>query len=513
MPEQFLTNIRNNTKSEWKLAFFSAIIIGFLTHAYVFLNRLPNHDGMTNIYNTQAKVVSGRFFLGPASGMSTYFDLPWVIGLLSLLFLALAAVCVIELFRLKKKFSIVLVAGLMVTFPSVSATFSYIFTADGYMLGILLALLAILVTEKYTFGFLPGAVLLGLSVGIYQADLSIALAFITLYLIYCILFTPIQNKQLWQFIGRFGLMIGAGMGFYLVVYKFYTRVLGGKITTYQGLDKVGTVSLRDFPEKLPIIMEQLKSFFFYSYVTFQQFNFFEMLNTLLILLLLLLVPIWILKKQLYEKVSHMLVFFVLICTLPISYYIVYFISPDVGYHMLMVFSISTAYLFLVLFYDALDEIKPKLMEKWMAWLMVLTLSLSIFNFGLIANITYFNMELRFEKSLQLGSRILTRIEQLDDYTDIKKIAVSGRVKMRTELAAETLPQRIPVMTGAMGDVVVTAQYHYQSMLENFLGYRVDAASEEEMQAIYQTKEFEEMGIWPANDSVRVFDDIVMIKFE
>ena len=513
MPEHFLINLRNNIKPEWKLAFFSAIIIGFLTHAYVFLNRLPNHDGMTNIYNTQAKVVSGRFFLGPASGMSTYFDLPWVIGLLSLLFLALAAVCVVELFHLQKKFSIVLVTGLMVTFPSVSATFSYIFTADGYMLGILFSVLAILLTKKYTFGFLPGAILLGLSVGIYQADLSIALAFITLYLIYRILFTSIQNKHLWQLIGRYGLMVGIGMGFYLVVYKFYTSILGGKITTYQGLDKVGTVSLGDFPEKLPLIVQQLKSFFFYSTVTYKHFNFFEMLNTMLILLLVLILPIWIIRKHVYKQVSQMLVLFVLICTLPISYYIVYFISPDVGYHMLMVFSISTAYLFLVLFYEALNEIKPKLIEKCAAWLMVLTLGLSIFNFALIANITYFNMELRFEKSLQLGSRILTRIEQLDDYKDIKKIAISGRIKMRTELAAETLPQRIPVMTGAMGDVVLSAQYHYQSMLENFLGYRVEAASEEEMQAIYETKEFKEMGTWPANDSVHVFDDIVMIKFE
>lgn len=512
MPEQFLVKMKNYIKPEWWLAFFSAIIIGFLTHAYVFLNRLPNHDGMINIYNTQAKLVSGRFFLGPASGMSTFFDLPWVIGLLSILFLALSSVCVVILFNLKKKFSIIIVAGLIVVFPSVSSTFAYLYTADGYMLGILFTMLAIVLTREYKFGFLIGAILMGLAVGIYQANLSIAMAFITLYLIYCILFTSIQNKHLWQLVGRFGLMGTVGMSFYFVVYKLYTNVFGGAITNYQGLDKVGAVSLGDFPNKLPLIFQQLKGFFFYSYTTSNQFNFFEILNVVIFILIAIILPIWILKKQLYKKVSQMLALVILICTLPISYYILFFISPDVGYHMLMVFSISTTYIFLALYYEALDELKPAMFEKAMAWMVVFVLGLSIFNFSLIANISYFNMELRFEKSLNLGSRVLTRIEQLDDYKDIKKIAVSGRVPMKTKLAFEILPQSIPIMTGAMGDTVLTASYHYKSMLENFLGYRIDAASEEEMQAIYQTKEFEEMGEWPAKDSIRVFDDIVMIKF-
>lgn len=72
MPEQVLKSLKEKIQPEWVLAFFSAVMIGFLAHAYVFLHRLPNHDGIINIYNTQAKVKSGRFFLGPASGMSSF---------------------------------------------------------------------------------------------------------------------------------------------------------------------------------------------------------------------------------------------------------------------------------------------------------------------------------------------------------------------------------------------------------------------------------------------------------
>lgn len=64
---------------------------------------LPNHDGLNNIYDAQRKFSSGRFFLSPFSGISSYFDLPWVNGSLSILYLALTAVILTEFFKTHKK--------------------------------------------------------------------------------------------------------------------------------------------------------------------------------------------------------------------------------------------------------------------------------------------------------------------------------------------------------------------------------------------------------------------------
>lgn len=89
MPEEIFRKFNTIIKKNWKVAFFSAIIIGFLTHMYVFTNMLPNHDGVNNIYDAQRKFYSGRFFLSPVSGISSYFDLPWINGTLGILYLAL----------------------------------------------------------------------------------------------------------------------------------------------------------------------------------------------------------------------------------------------------------------------------------------------------------------------------------------------------------------------------------------------------------------------------------------
>ena len=513
MPEQVLKSLKEKIKYEWVLAFFSTIIIGLLAHVYVFVNRLPNHDGIINIYNTQAKVKSGRFFLGPASGMSSFFDLPWVIGVLSVVFLALAAVCTVILFNIRKKISIVLVSGMIVVFPSVSATFSYMFTADGYMLGIFLAILAVVLTKKFKYGFIAGALLVCLSVGIYQANLSVILTFVTLWLIHEILFSDVGAKAIGTNIIRSGLTVGVGMVLYLIVYKVFTGLLSVPITSYQGMDKVGTLTPRDIPQRFVQIKEELQNFFFDGIFNNSEMTLLTVLNVLVFITIIVSVSALIIKKQLYKKVVQMMVLALLVLSLPISYYVVYFISPVAFYHMLMVFSLSSVYIFLVLLYDAVDDLRPSFIERISSWSAVLLIFLTIFNFGLIANISYFNMELRDEKTMHLANRILDRIEQLDEYEEIEKITVFGEVSLYSELNAEIIPNRIPNMIGSTGEVFISQPYHFNALFDSHFGYSLDFANKEEVEQIRGSQEYKEMATWPAQGSIKVFDNIVVVKFE
>ena len=74
--------------------FLAALILGFCVHMYKFTNTLPRHDGVYNYYHTQNIIGSGRWFLMIACGISSFHDLPWLIGLLSVLYLAVSAVVV-----------------------------------------------------------------------------------------------------------------------------------------------------------------------------------------------------------------------------------------------------------------------------------------------------------------------------------------------------------------------------------------------------------------------------------
>lgn len=508
MPEELLESLKTKLKRSWKIAFISTLIIGFITHMYVFTNMLPNHDGLINIYNTQLKFKSGRFFLGPFSGISSFFDLPWVIGTLSILYLGIMTIIITELFELKKTVSIILTAGFVVTFPTVAATFSYMFTADGYMAGNLLAVLSILITRKYKLGFLPGALIFYISVGIYQANLTVVLAFIAVWLIRELLFQSITIKDFFVYITKFVAMSGIGMLLYAITFKIYQHYFKGEVTDYQGIDQIGEKS-GSIVELLIKIKNATYDFFIKGFITNSPINLFEILNVLLLLVIILMTITVIVRMELYRKPLTLLIITLSFVSIPVLSFILYFVSPGVSYHMLMVMSLVSVYLIPVFIYDKLNgDAKMNIVSSWS---MVLLSIVTIFNFMLISNISYFNMTLKYEKSYAAVNRILDRIEQTDGYEEATKLAVLGRITMKTEVGSGKIPENLPVMTGAMGEYILAQPYHYEYMLANYFGKSLTRVDEEQLEEIRKSRGYQEMEPWPSKESIRIVGDTVIIK--
>ena len=178
MGEGFVEFYQTRIKKSWKLAFVSAFVVGLLVHMYKFTNTLLGHDSLFNIYGTQNVVRSGRWFLAAACSLSSFFDLPWVNGVLSLIWIGVAAAVVIDIFRIENPVLILLTGGLLVTFPAVTQTFYFEYTADGYMLAMVLAALTVrfsMIGERRKSRLFLSFCCITLTCGIYQAYVSFAL--------------------------------------------------------------------------------------------------------------------------------------------------------------------------------------------------------------------------------------------------------------------------------------------------------------------------------------------------
>ena len=143
MGECFIRFYQNKVKKSWKIAFVSAFVLGLLIHLYKLTNVLLVSDSLYNFYSSQNMVASGRWFLSAACALGSYFDLPWLNGVLSLLFMSLAAVAVTEVFEMENPCLIAVSSGILVSVPSVYATMGFSFTSDGYMLAMFLAALGV----------------------------------------------------------------------------------------------------------------------------------------------------------------------------------------------------------------------------------------------------------------------------------------------------------------------------------------------------------------------------------
>ena len=163
--------IKKKIRCEWKVAFAAAIVMGLLIHMPMMLGDIPNHDGLDSMHFDQNMITSGRWFLTLACGISSYFTLPWLIGLLSILYLALSSVLLVSFLEIKRTSAVILTSGLLVAFPALASTFAYVFTMDGYMLALFLAIASVWCVKQHKHGFIPGAVCLACSMGTYQAYL------------------------------------------------------------------------------------------------------------------------------------------------------------------------------------------------------------------------------------------------------------------------------------------------------------------------------------------------------
>ena len=143
LPEQVFNAWKQKITKQDIYTFLTAVIMGLVTHMRVFISDIPNHDGMSSLYFDQNMITSGRWFLRVACGISSDYTLPWVIGVLCVLYLAATAVVLQRFFKVKHSFTAMLLAAILVTYPTLTSNFAYIFTADGYMLAMLMSALAI----------------------------------------------------------------------------------------------------------------------------------------------------------------------------------------------------------------------------------------------------------------------------------------------------------------------------------------------------------------------------------
>ncbi|MEK4424086.1 glucosyltransferase domain-containing protein [Solibacillus sp. FSL K6-1523] len=505
MPNEIFRKLYLKISREYKLAFIITVIFGTLTHLFIFTNRIPNHDSLHSFYHNQSILYSGRFTLGPAASLSSYFDLPWIIGILSVVYLSILVTLIVALFDIKSKLSIILISGLIVTFPTIGATFTYLYTADAYMLGYALALLAIYITIKYKRGFLYSWMLMLFAIGIYQATLSVFLVFSILYIIKRLTETTADIRIIANSLSKLIFTFVISLGIYALIFKIYQKY--NNIVSYQGLDEAGNIGLTTIKNALYNSLYQYGTFYFRGFITNYDIKLFEILNVIIFLLCtIMFIKVMVTSKI---KLINKIVIFILILLIPFSSFIMYFISPSVEYHTLMKFSLVAVYISLVIIYSEYFERTKKIS---LSWITIIILIVTIGNNAIINNIAYLNAEIKYERSQSMLNRIAVKSEGLENYKDAKKIMVVGGLKMWTKISSDTVANSIPWMTGAMGEHILTSQSRIRNMFEYYLGVYLHEVSKEQAVQIRESNEYKQMETWPANESVKVIDDVLVIKF-
>ena len=510
-PTQVFQKLNSKIKRQWRLAFFSAVVIGLLTHMPILVSDIPNHDGLASMYFDQNMITSGRWFLTVACGFSSYYTVPWIIGLLGLLFLGLAAAALTELLEVDRGWAIVLNSGLLAVFPSLASTFAYVFTLDGYMLALFLAVLAVLVTKKYKLGFVGGAFCLAFSLGTYQAYLSFAM----ILSLFAVLMQFAEEKSAAQKARGIARYLGMGVlgaVLYYVILQVLLRIQGKELASYQGIDGMASGAavgggLLDIVKKIYL---DFASFSLNGNVLYN--------NWVSVGALVLLAAVAVLsglalahRRKWWKNPVFFVIMVVAVAVTPLVTNVILLVSPGVTYHLLMRYQWVLFLIGLTAFVSRNARLSKRgHILEWGAFLAVFTL---VFFYGVSDNIGYSNLQKRYEKTYAYCLRLLDRIEQTDGYYQGIPIALVGVVGSEQYPTTDLTLSVTGNMIGLSGDSLVYTGANYQEFIRHYLGATLNILPAETMAEMYYSEEYRSMESFPGEDSIRIIDGIMYIKTE
>lgn len=514
MGERLIYFYQEKLRKEYKIAFVSTFIIAMLIHLYKFANTLPNHDSLYNYYSDQNMLGSGRWALSWACGISSYWDLPWINGLLSCIFIALTVVVIVALFKLKNPILIGLIGALLAASPATTETFFFLFTADGYMISMFLAALAVYfsrIEEKRKHRLFLSGVCACVSCGIYQAYISFALLLAACYFIDILLQNNHNKKDCFKWILRQLIIYVTSLVAYYIIWKLCMHFSGTIANNYQGISEVGKVSIGLLVDGLLNSINTTISYFLQLDLLKNGFTLYNILSVLFLIIMVVGLLISCFESKIWKRWWQLgLLLLCVIAVIPITC-IWHFASFHVIYRAMMLQSLTLLFVLSAVLYERWA--KPIVKN-----VVCLFLILIVFNNSLMANISYFYMNLCYERTYAEGVEMMTKIHAFQDEYDFNKIAVVGN-RFNEVVHKSTDPEtgemqiigKIYIFNSILEKTLLYNSDHVVSYLKTTFGLELESLDATQRNELLDTDEVQSMKCWPSGGSVTVIDDILVIK--
>lgn len=521
-----------------KLTFFSALILGVVTHMYMLTNKFPNPDDTSHMFDLGVTIPGGRFGLaflehkwfGLDVSFFAAYSMPWLNGLVAISFIALSAALIVCIFQIYRPVLCILVGFIMVVYPTVTGTLHYMFTAHAYFFALLCSVLSVYMICKIKnkiIAVLFCELLLVIVLSIYQAYFWFAIGLFILVLLFGCIDGSYDAKPLNAMLrggGYVGLLIAA-LIIYFLVNKIVLNVANMSMTSYAGLDDMSSVLLN--PDFFEYIKLSYKKFFENAYNPLEEGASFRFI------LFVLLGIVWFIQAadilirknntSTFIKVLSVCILFIF----PFGAGSIYFVSTHFV-HSLMIYPTVLIYIAFIIFCDrhaGITERKTVFFKSHLSKITAICILFICVNYAVMANAIYLGSQITTSQALSFLNRLAMRIEMVDDF-DIKTMPVAFIGSPNDLQYPHTLSELYTLnnVTGVCFENNPAKDYEQNVLLhtgaskvnlrqmERYLGIKLEHATKEQVNAIQETTEYKEMSMYPSSDSLKIINNVLVVKF-
>lgn len=502
------------------LAFLVVVLVGVITHICMITGSMATQDSLWNGmgYNkpTDWEISLGRWGIILAQRINNFIMIPSIVTVLGIFIIAITTVFVIDIFDIKNRVSIILTSIIMAVSPSVTITFLYVHTALAYFVAFLASTMAIWFLYKFKYkkvGFIFACLLLTFTLAIYQSYIGVTIGICVMYNILEVLKNNKRVKEvLFNILKGIILVILSAIMYYCTT-MIILKVLNLNLAQYKGANNI---SIKN-------IFSSLNSTIIYTYVDF--FKYFcgddiiynsnyrrELLwiGFFAISFIIFAIKAVKLEGSKKEKCIKIALSSVMLLLIPFSLNI---IDVIIGYSNIYALT-ATQLLLIVPFVFALSE---NLLEiNFMYLIYAFIISAIAITYYLADNTSYSVLNLTYNQSIMTTERIIYRIESLEGYNKDIPVVMAGIID------EENYSRTSNLYNFSLGFGANNAVFHgsysgqiwtWKRFLEIFFGISYPIPSDIGYRNVVTSEEFKEMGVFPAEDSVRIIQDIVVVKLK
>lgn len=498
-----------------------------VAHGFAFTSLMLSHDSLFEFVlfdSAKDKIELGRFF-EPLLRllMGEYVTIPWITAIVSIMMLSIAVFLTFVIFELKSVFEMAFLSGVYVaniTLTSTIATYSHDLAGDmvALALSVYVTYLWVRLCQQFNWkAFLLSVLSISALLGFYQAYLSVTIVLVIIYSIIELLRSKHYLKVIKD--GLFAIVIIAiGFIIYMILVKTCCVITGIGLNenSYNSLSNLWTSEEPLFKKIVTAYKHVIWTFVAPTYAPITKYsksifmpNVYNLqlyIRTIAnsVLALLDIVSLCVVLSCKKIKISNKLLILLLVIILPIGMEISY-IGSAVS-HDLMHYSYWLFYLLSWLLVK--NVISPEKMKRYSLIVAISVLIFIICNVQ-TSNLVYVKKEILKDSTLSTMTRVLYKIEDIDEYDNNTYIAFIGNIDVQKEI---TGTHTIDEITGVDSNSQITYQGTYKRYFKNILQYDINVCSDSEIETLKENETVKEMPVFPEKGSVKLVDGIIVVKF-
>lgn len=504
----------NKISANEKLCFFSALFFAFFTHTYMLTNKFSNGDDACNFQGVGVASELGRWFLPRLNKVTVTESNPWFNGILTLVLLSIACVFIYKTLELQRKISAILLSAIVITFPSLASTMSYMFTMDLYAFGLLFSVIAAyLMSRNNKSLILPAIIFLVLSMGLYQAYICFTITLLLMVMVSDLLKDSSENAAKKYFIH--GIIYAAFLGMSTIAYLITCRVIFPDIIYEQehNVGAMGQVSITRIPKLIAKAYYRFFRFFLLGDYSFVE-SFWQIMN---IVILLFMGILWFVMLLRYKKDKWRMALLLLATfLLPLGNSFVDVMAPDAVFSTLMIYQFCLVYIALLVLLELFPKVnlynKLEYAFQTISFISIVCIILVAYLQFRVTSIAYFHTDLASRHSIFYLERIIGHVEAMEGYQKNDPIRILGHFD---EDSAYGLPRKdeelLKDLSGIAHEHDIMTQYVRENMVNIYLGKQIPNCDFDENDKYSSTEEFQEMNAYPSENSIRKIDDCWIVK--